>query len=499
MKFRSFIFPATIPSLCSVRSLALSAVTLWILVMGGANTARAQAPINDFCSGAIVIAPNGPFPHRTLLVPDISAATTTGDPVPETNCVIGATNSVWYVFTPGIGGLYTFSTSFGTLTTVPDTAMTLYSSANGCAGPLTTIECNDDQSNDRSAVSATLTAGQTYYLVVWAGKSIVVGDGTALEVLVTRPPTPVNDLCGGAELIPPSGPFPYLTALTDITRAGTASDPPSPLCQTNVGNSIWYKFTPGVSGTYVISGSTNTTVYDTVMAIYTAATCAGPFTAVGCADIVDKPAAITNTLTAGVNYFIVVWDSTTNGASPGETLVQLSVLRQVPPTVVTLPASSITTNAAVLNGTATPNGLSTRTWFQFGVSTNYGVVTMSTTSGSGSAPAPFAANLVGLTNGVVYHYRAVATNLLGMVVGQDQSFVWVNTRPVFTTPVLPPNSSFLVRFSGVPGQVHSVWASSDLTSWTKLGTAVDLGGGQFSYDDAGITGIVWRFYRIASP
>src|SRR5258708_3952724 len=96
---------------------------------------------------------------------------------------------------------------------------------------------------------------------------------------------PANDTCAGAEVIPAAGPFPYLTTVTaDITDATNAADPPLPTCQTSVSRSIWYRFPPNATATYIISSCADvpagTTVDDTVMAIYTSSTgnCGGTYT-----------------------------------------------------------------------------------------------------------------------------------------------------------------------------------------------------------------------------
>ena len=94
---------------------------------------------------------------------------------------------------------------------------------------------------------------------------------------------PANDLCAGAIVIPPAGPFPHLTTAVDITNATTTGDPPLPSCQTSVSRSIWYTFTPATTGSYTISScqteAPNSTLPDDVLTIYTsAAGCAGPFT-----------------------------------------------------------------------------------------------------------------------------------------------------------------------------------------------------------------------------
>src|SRR5437867_293161 len=103
----------------------------------------ATPPANDTCGGAVLIPGSGPFPYLTPTIPDMRPATDAGDPSP-TNCAIGATRGVWYTFTPAANALYTFSTGFDTATTLFDPVMALYTSANGCAGPLTEVACNDD-------------------------------------------------------------------------------------------------------------------------------------------------------------------------------------------------------------------------------------------------------------------------------------------------------------------------------------------------------------------
>ena len=130
---------------------------------------------------------------------------------------------------------------------------------------------------------------------------------------------PANDLCAGAIVIPPAGPFPHLTAPVDITLATTTGDPPLPSCQTSVSRSIWYTFTPATTGSYTISSCQTeapaSTLPDIVLAIYTsAAGCAGPFTQLpgvaGCDDdsctTLALQAIISNTtLTAGTQYYIL--------------------------------------------------------------------------------------------------------------------------------------------------------------------------------------------------
>lgn len=104
----------------------------------------------------------------------------------------------------------------------------------------------------------------------------------------------------------------------------------------------------------------------------------------------------------------------------------------IPPSVTSLAASSISQTAATLNGTVNPNGSSSYGWFQWGLNTNYGYSTPSVSVGSGSAPVARSAALNGLTQGVLYQFRAVGSNVAGLFYGVDQSFQFNPMPPVVT-------------------------------------------------------------------
>ena len=153
---------------------------------------------------------------------------------------------------------------------------------------------------------------------------------------------PTNDLCAGAEVIPPAGPFPYLTAVTaDITDATTTGDPSVPTCQTSVSRSIWYTFTPTVTGNYTISSCadapTGTTVDDTVFVVYTATgNCTG-FVPISCSDndgctTETLQETLTLSLTAGQLYYVLVWKFGVPAPVAASRAVQLRVsLAVLPP------------------------------------------------------------------------------------------------------------------------------------------------------------------------
>ena len=106
------------------------------------------------------------------------------------------------------------------------------------------------------------------------------------------------------------------------------------------------------------------------------------------------------------------------------------------PTVQTNAASNIGQTTAQLNGTVNPNGCLTNAWFEWGPTTAYGNYTTAQNMGSGSSPLAFSANLSGLAMGQTYHYRAIAMNPGGTVLGADQPFTTASL-----TPLNPPTLS----------------------------------------------------------
>ena len=90
------------------------------------------------------------------------------------------------------------------------------------------------------------------------------------------------------------------------------------------------------------------------------------------------------------------------------------------PGLLTLTPIAVTSFGATLRGIANPENAKTTAWFEWGVSTNYGNVTSSQALGSGNENVTFSQALSGLTAGALYHYRAVASNSLGVSLGGDQ-------------------------------------------------------------------------------
>ncbi len=108
----------------------------------------------------------------------------------------------------------------------------------------------------------------------------------------------------------------------------------------------------------------------------------------------------------------------------GTTLGQDRVVTPPPPAVVqTLPAVNLSlTNGvfrATLQGTVNPKGQNTEAWFEWGSGTNYSYRTEGISLGSGSSALAVSNILTGAWSGEINHFRAVASNALGVTTGPE--------------------------------------------------------------------------------
>jgi len=146
--------------------------------------------------------------------------------------------------------------------------------------------------------------------------------------------------------------------------------------------------------------------------------------------LANKNRSLTGTEAGLIAYYrcdgaAVVSDSApTGGNNDGSWTIRpayiASDLRPFSPGAETLSASFVTDRNVTLNGVAYPVGMNTSAWFEWGTTTNYGNATPA--QPIGSANAIFHQMLHGLSFDTTYHFRAVASNSVGVTVGNDQSF-----------------------------------------------------------------------------
>ncbi len=111
--------------------------------------------------------------------------------------------------------------------------------------------------------------------------------------------------------------------------------------------------------------------------------------------------------------------------------------------VATLPASSLTQTSATLNGTVDTSGLNTTTWFEWGLTTNYGSITPPQVLGTGQNEVTFSNLLSSLFPAGTFHFRAVASNEIGVATGADQSLP--TPAPEFTALAIPGGVSVTIQ------------------------------------------------------
>jgi hypothetical protein len=257
-------------------------------VSGNLSTvASVPPPPNDFCGQAIAMTEGVTYSANTFY------ATSTDDPVPICRTNFG--KGVWYSFTSPTTAFITISTCGSDF----DTVMQVYS---GTCGALSPEGCNDDNGpacgTNQASVHFLASAGAHYFILV-GGFAGAAGNLKATAAVLT----PANDQCAGAIAMAEGTPYGVNTV-----NASSTGDP-KPVCQPGFGNGVWYSFTPTLSG--VLQLSTCGSDFDTVIQVYTGATC-GALTplAGGCNDDAGPVCeSVTGSLrfnaTAGTKYWIL--------------------------------------------------------------------------------------------------------------------------------------------------------------------------------------------------
>jgi len=141
-----------------------------------------------------------------------------------------------------------------------------------------------------------------------------------------------------------------------------------------------------------------------------------PQTAAGTSPIIAT--ATISGLSSGATYHFRLVAISPGGVTLGS---DATFTTTTPPTVTSGPATDVTNDGAVFNGTVNPEGQSTTYYFQYGTTTGYGLQTAPASAGSGTGQVGVGAPVTGLASNTTYHFRLVATSSGGINYGDDET------------------------------------------------------------------------------
>jgi hypothetical protein len=253
-------------------------------------------------------------------------------------CLTSSTNTVWYRYTPSVD----LAVAADTAGSDYDTRLCVYS---GSRGALNELASNDDANNTVfAALTVNLQADTTYWFMVATNQPDASNLHLSLQETSLLPRVANDDFDSATQIATAS----YSDTL-DASRATAAADDPSD-CYGSHG-SVWYAFTPSISGNVEIS--TAGSDYDTALGVYTGQR--GALSQVACDN--DSDPALTSHVSfqasAGTTYYVMAvaaW-------SLAPRTLQLSLSLTPPPPPLTL-ALSYDPQAVVdgLLGTAVVTG-----------------------------------------------------------------------------------------------------------------------------------------------
>jgi hypothetical protein len=171
------------------------------------------------------------------------------------------------------------------------------------------------------------------------------------------------------------------------------------------------------------------------------------------------------------------------------------------PRVTTGPAQHILGTSALLTAAIDPSGKETTYFFQYGLTTAYGLQTPAASAGVGTFKLKYGAEVKGLTPGATYHYRVVASNANNRpgeyAVGRDRIFATKGSKPKFVIPRPVPDvfgSPYILsgNLSGYGGANHRIALQASPYNFLEPFTQVGLAGttnasGNFSFRITNLT------------
>ncbi len=150
------------------------------------------------------------------------------------------------------------------------------------------------------------------------------------------------------------------------------------------------------------------------------------------------------------------------------------------PFVITQPATNIAFTSASLNASVYPNGSAITVYFEYGITTNYGFFSTSTNlTGNLNLTQWLGIGVTNLTPATLYHFRAVATNILVALYGGDLTFTTPDGPPPPPRVAEPPFAATLpaTLATGASAQLNGMATpnGAPATAWFEWGTSPSYG------------------------
>ena len=178
-------------------------------------------------------------------------------------------------------------------------------------------------------------------------------------------------------------------------------------------------------------------------------------------------------LNAATMYYVRAY--ATNSAGTGYGIVMSFTTLGQAPSATTQSATNVTSTSATLNGVINANYLSTTVTFEYGTTTSYGqIATASPSPITENSNTNVTAEITGLKEGTIYHFRAKTVNSLGTTNGNDISFTTLGQAPTAITQSACCLSSTGAKLNGI---VNANYISTSVTfeygTTTAYGSSVE--------------------------
>lgn len=281
---------------------AIPLVLISLVLLGLFASAAWAAPANDSYGSPTVIKGN----EITVFGSNSKATTETTEPAFLDGGNGGA--SVWWKWTATSNGLVTIDTTGSDF----QTKLGVYTGSSLMA-TVTAVATADPVPPATTAV-ATFTAmkGTEYHIGVAGTMTAPPPDMGNVVLHVSL--TPANDMFSMAETIAASPPTATVSAYNG--NCTTETGEPVMVAGSSVGKTIWYKWTPTVTGP--VTMDTIGSEFDTVLGVYTGSS-VGTLTAVSTNDdgfFLNGPSLVSFNTMAGVTYMIQIAGHSVSGVTP---------------------------------------------------------------------------------------------------------------------------------------------------------------------------------------